>query len=698
MLQFLAPLFFAALAALAVPVLIHLIQRERKEALQFPSLMFLRQVPYKSVRRRRIRHWLLFLMRCAALILLIAAFARPFMERGAAAVSALDASREVVVLLDRSYSMGYGDRWQRAVTAAAAAVNGLSAQDRATIVYFDASATAAGQTTSDKVRLQAALDTVNVGSGGTRYGPALKLAQGILEGSELARGEVVLISDFQRAGWDGDAGARLPAGTTLRPVTVNDAETANVAVTDVVFRRERVSGRERVTATARVTNQSASAAESLPVSLELDGREVSTVSVNVAAKDVASVVFPPVTLPERETRGTVTAGSDALTADNRFHFVLSPRQSISVLIVDGEDETRSLYLRRALALAERPSYRVDAMTSGRLRAGALEGHNVVVLNDAVFPGGETGRLLRDFVERGGGLILALGERAGANGWGAGADLLPGSPDRLVDRVTGGGATLGYVDYAHPVFELFRAPRSGDFATARFFRYRPVTRAADSAAVLARYDDGAAALIERRLGVGRVMVWASSFDTDWNNFALQPVFLPFLHNLVRHAGGYAEPNAWFTVGQVLDVARLDTTSAPEPRDTAAAAQVSDIVVQLPSGARVRPGRGGLVRLDEQGFYEVRRPGERAVRLIAVNLDLAESDLTSLDAREIASAVEAGADAGSRTRMAGAIPIEERERRQALWWYLLVAALLLLAAESAVANRLSRRRRAEPSRSR
>ena len=62
--QFLAPIFFAGLAALAIPVLIHLIQKERKEALQFPSLMFLRQVPYKSVRRRRIRNWFLFALRC----------------------------------------------------------------------------------------------------------------------------------------------------------------------------------------------------------------------------------------------------------------------------------------------------------------------------------------------------------------------------------------------------------------------------------------------------------------------------------------------------------------------------------------------------------------------------------------------------------------------------------------------------------
>ena len=63
---FLTPLFLIALAGLAVPVLLHLIQRERKQVVQFPSLMFLRRIPYQSVRRRRIRHWLLLMMRLAA--------------------------------------------------------------------------------------------------------------------------------------------------------------------------------------------------------------------------------------------------------------------------------------------------------------------------------------------------------------------------------------------------------------------------------------------------------------------------------------------------------------------------------------------------------------------------------------------------------------------------------------------------------
>ena len=78
---FLAPLFFAALATLAIPILIHLTQRERKQVVEFPSLMFLEKIPYQSVRRRRIRDWPLLAMRLAAILLIVLAFARPFFDR-----------------------------------------------------------------------------------------------------------------------------------------------------------------------------------------------------------------------------------------------------------------------------------------------------------------------------------------------------------------------------------------------------------------------------------------------------------------------------------------------------------------------------------------------------------------------------------------------------------------------------------------
>src|SRR5688572_5721278 len=115
---FLAPAFLAGLLALAVPVLIHLTHRTRSETVPFPSLMFLQRIPYKSSRRQTLRHWLLFALRCLAFVLLVSAFARPFFATPGEAAAVLEGGRTRVVLLDRSGSMGYGDRWTRAVEAA----------------------------------------------------------------------------------------------------------------------------------------------------------------------------------------------------------------------------------------------------------------------------------------------------------------------------------------------------------------------------------------------------------------------------------------------------------------------------------------------------------------------------------------------------------------------------------------------------
>ena len=212
---FLAPLFLAGLVALAVPIFVHLTHKERKDVVVFPSLMFLTKIPYQAVRRQRIRNWLLFALRCLAVILLALAFARPFLTRpaGAAPVRGLGA-RELVILVDRSYSMAYGDRWTRAVDAAKRAIASLGAGDRASLVLFDATATAATEPTGDKAILTTAIDRVKPGAAVTRYEPAFKLAQRVLADSKLPRREVLLISDFQRIGWDGRDSPSLPAGTS----------------------------------------------------------------------------------------------------------------------------------------------------------------------------------------------------------------------------------------------------------------------------------------------------------------------------------------------------------------------------------------------------------------------------------------------------------------------------------------------------
>ena len=697
--SFLAPLFLAGLAALAIPIFVHLINRERKEITEFPSLMFLQRIPYRSVRRQKIRNWLLFLMRCLAVILLVAAFARPFLARRfAAAGGALDSAREVVVLLDRSYSMGYGDQWSRAQDAARSVINGIGANDKLTLVAFAETPTALNQATADQGSLRASLDAVKVSSRTTKYAPALKLATKILEESELARREVVLISDFQKVGWDGHEEVILPPGAVLTNVDLSSPPTSNVAVTTVELHRAMEAGRERVTAKARLTNTGEKPANGISVALSLNDREIEKKSISLAANSAGTVTFASVALPAGLTRGVVAAGADAMPQDNRFNFVLAPEQALSVLIIEPSDarSSQSLYLSRALAIGDRPLIRTDVKRSAAVTFGDLGGRSLVVLNDVPFPSGDIGRRLRTFVEQGGGLLVVLGQNSTPGSFAsAGADLLPGPVGAVVDRGTERSATLTSLEYAHPIFELFSGPRSGDFSAARYYRYRPL-QLTSAAGVLARYDDGAPALVEKPLGAGKVVVMTSTADLFWNDLAVQPVFLPFVHQVARYTASYADVRPWFTAGQVMEVGRTaeqlagsasGPSPAPNPGDAA------DYVAESPSGETIRPTAsddGYLVELEEQGFYTIRRVGaERgAAKAIAVNLDMAESDLSRLDPQELVAAVTP-TGANARPAGIGTPPTpEEQERRQTLWWYLLVGALLLLGAETILSNRLSR----------
>ena len=679
-LSFLVPAFLAGLVALGIPVLIHLTRRERTAVVEFPSLMFLQKLPYETIHRRRIRHWLLLVLRCVALALVVAAFARPFLDRPTAAAMGRG-GREVVILLDRSYSMGYGDRWDRAREAAYRVIDGLGPRDRATLVLFDASAEAVTPATPDRGRLRAAVEAAEVGPGITRYGPALRLARSLLEASGVAQREVVLITDFQRVGWESEDPVRLPPGARLLPVPVADASAGNVAVTSVSFRRETFSGRERVTVSARLANKGGEAVRGVRVALELNGRELRAERVDLEPNGSAAVSFAPFTLSEPGTRGVVRVGEDALTADNAFHFVLSPGVALPVLVLEAGTGSAGRYLDRALAIGGEPGFQVTTRRAGQFRPAELEGRAVVILNDAPFPGGEGRRRLREFVEGGGGLIIVLGERSG------GSDALGGLVGAAVGRPAEAwrgrrSAALVSVDYGHPIFEPFQAPRAGDFTSARFFRYRPVTVRQEGARVLARFDDGSPALIEQRVGRGRVLVWASTLDTDWNDLALQPVFLPFVHQLVRHAAGYEPPRAWHTVGEALDLGGRGEVNGG----------AAEWVAVSPSGERIRLGKGerAALALAEPGFYEIRSVagGERG-QTVAVNVDLAESDLASFDPSELVAAV--GSDGGVPPQpgvLEARLTPEERERNQALWWYLLAAAFVLLAVETLVSNRLRR----------
>ncbi len=633
-LAFLVPAFLAGALALGLPIWVHLRNRPKTDTVEFPSLMFIERIPYRAVQRQQLRHRLLFAARSLALVLLVLAFARPFFG-DALPTAAAGGAREVVVVLDRSWSMSYAGHWQAALAAVRAELGALRGGDRVSLIVFDEQAEVLVESQPPSVLADGLLNGLRPSDLATSYAAGLRAAARVIADGTLLASEIVLVSDFQRSGQPEDIEIRLPASAVLRPVSVVGGPVTNVGVADLAL--DHVIGTEGpgLRVTVRLTGQGGAEERSVPVVLLVDGEEVQRRAATLPGEGAARLAFDPI-LSEQEVRLEVRLAEDALVGDDIFHAVASPGAALSVALLDnpGAGTSDSLYLERALGVGTRPAFLVDRQVLRDLRAVDLAGHDLVVLNDAGALDAGSATALNEYVRAGGGLLVGLAEMADEGV----SDLLPFAVAGVVDRGGALGATLGFVDTAHPVFEAYRSPEAGDLAGARFYRYRALDPDPQEG-VLARFDDGATALMHFPVGEGRVMVWTSSLDTFWTDLPLQPIFVPFVHEVAKFAASYREADPW----------QAATTD-----------------------------RG-------PGFHQVEGP--EGPTSLAVNLDRREADLTALDPEELLASVAWSSGADVSGQEPADVSPARVEAGQSAWWYLVVAALLLLLGESALANRLS-----------
>jgi hypothetical protein len=661
----LVPAFLAGLAALAIPVILHLRHRDKDRPQRFPSLMFLQQVPIRIAQRRRITDLPLLLLRALALAVLVLAFSRPVFSRSAVTERA-NRARAVVLLVDRSQSMSHADVWPAAMDSAKRIITSLDGNDRIALVLFDDEAEIVQPFTLDKPAALAALARAKPSSRGTRYAAALRAARQLVVAANDVKGEIMIVTDLQRSGVSGVAGLDLPQGLSVRTIGVGATSRANTSVGSVEVHHVVEPTRTMLSVQARVISRELAAPRKVKATLILNGRPSGSRDVTVPATGDVPVAFNPVLLPAGRVRGEITLDRDALAADDSFHFAFTADDAIRVLLVAPDDATgdETLFFERALGVGRSPLVHIQRVMPGRLDERALERAALVVLWDTPVPPLPA---LDQWVKRGGGLVVVPGRRAEGR---VASPLLPATIGTPVDRLSDRGGSLGDVRMDHPLFAAFRSTPAA-LNAARFLRYPRLVPSA-GADVIARFDDGLPAVVERKNGIGRVMVIAASLDSRSGDFPLQSAYLPFLQRLTLYASGRDVTTLWRATGQSW----LLPGSLKEP------------AVLTPDGTILRPVRdsvGSTVALRESGVYALydgRVQGEPA-GLLAVNAPASESDLAPLDPRELLLGVtQSNASASASTD----VPTkEEVEGRQRLWRFLLAVVAILLIAETIVANR-------------
>jgi hypothetical protein len=716
---FVAPWFVGFVVLVGVPIAIHLIGRSRARPRPFAALALLRRSERRTATKTTLQRWLLLALRALAIAAVPLILARPFFETESDLPSSVGADESAVIVVDDTLSMrrqpgGRGDTlFEAARGRAKRLVAGLGRDAEAAIVVVSAGTAApVPELTADRGRLERAVGALAPSSRAGDLGGALKRAAQILQSATRAERRVYLISDLAAHGFAGEPPWAAGSGPPLVPIDVGGdvGSRVNRAIVGLTIEPAAELGPRAVRVTAEIASFGA-AAKALPVTLRVDEQPVAKGLVDLEIDGKTQKKFVHVFPPSRdEAAGRARAhvvsvhlgrpadgGDDGLAVDDARAVRVTLPAELRVLLVDGDPRTvrredELFYLEAALRPARGASsdgaitvttIGADELPRERL---ALEGgkYDVVFLANARAPV-ESAAALQAFVERGGGLFLSAGDNVDADAYnGALAALLP-QPLQTARRLDGEGDRFARPERGHPAIErLLRGTKPEElFAEARVTRemlVRPVADGATDRSVVLRFESGAPALLERRVGRGAVLFLLTTVDRDWSDLAIQPSFLPLVRELLRHLAGQAGGGAT-TAPPVAVGARHEI-----PLDK----NNERVEVTLPSGATRDFGKEALAGRRALGFTETTEAGVYRVAVASADAPTARPtprpDLTfAVHVDSVESDPRRVADDVLRRWQAGAAPDAKRastapKHRIPLWHLLGAALLLFLLAES------------------
>lgn len=513
--SFLTPLYLLGGLLIGLPIVLHLLRRDVAPPMPFTAVNLLRKSAVERSRRHRLRDLILLAARVAALLLLAASFARPYVA------GASPTARTTVIAVDRSYSMSAPGRRDRARALAREAVDAVERGDRVAVVAFDdhADVIAPAGSAADA---RSAIQAIEPGYGATRYAAAFDKAAELLANED--HGRFVIVSDLQRTGFD-STGAVLPEGIDL---SVRDA---GARISNLSVSAANIDGTRRV-ATATIRN-SGEEARVTDLRMVLDDRAPITRRISVPAHDAIDVSFDAVGDPRRVKMSV--DDPTGFAADNDRFGVYEARGLPKVLILTGGPaSTAGFYLSRALVAdaGEGPDFEVRTLGGGAfagLSRNEIRDQSVIAVLSTHGLDRQAGDTLRAYLAAGGGIFVAASQDVDPTVLSTLMQWQPSLAPKDVRRPR----VLAATDLRHPVFRPFDAVAAnfGQVLFERAWSIEPTT----GWRIAAQFTDGSPALVERVQNAGRLMLFASDLDRRWNDLPLHPTFVPFTQEIVRYLG-------------------------------------------------------------------------------------------------------------------------------------------------------------------
>jgi hypothetical protein len=567
--SFLNPIMLFGLAAVSVPIIIHLLNRRKFQKVVWAAMKFLQISVEQNQRRMRVEDMILLALRCLLLALLALALARPALlsQKG----DVFGQSKVTgVVILDNSYSMGVSDgtmtRFDKGRKAAEQVLDSMPAGS-ATAVFLasDVVQAAIPEPTFDMNLARKTLREAPLSDHGTDLYPAVEKAIETLKDRLVIRKEIYLITDGQANGWRelGEVQRVLERYKTqikVHMILVGEHEDQNLGVSDLRLASGLSPVNQPLRFEVKVTNFGKDPAHDVRVGIRVDNEPAGDEFTIPALPAGASKSVSLFTKLRTEGFHSITARipEDRLPADDKRTIVVRAIKEVRVLLVDGKpsDEARAsetYFLRNALVPVSPETaadyfVKANTVTAPELAQARLDDYDAVILANVSDCSEATLKSIQQYLRRGGGLMIFPGDKVDVTFYN----------EQLFNRLKFLPASLGTArgqadqedkfftlqqkDYVHPVVAIWNDPASGTLGSAHFYRAfslqpppistqrgeKGKTEEAGEPQIILKYADGTPAVAERTWGLGKVILFSSTADTAWNDLPVRLAFVPLVH--------------------------------------------------------------------------------------------------------------------------------------------------------------------------
>ncbi|HHS50088.1 MAG TPA: VWA domain-containing protein [candidate division Zixibacteria bacterium] len=632
MLSFLNSVFLPALAAVALPILIHLLTRRRLVERKWPSIRFLEEIQKRRMRKFKLKQLLLLALRVLILLFVISAFARPTIRTERSALVGTHERTSVAILIDNSYSMGQEsagiDLFTQARQAAEDILELLSDGDEVAIVPFNSSPMPASREPFKALSAaREVIDTLKISSGTTDVWGAIAKGIDILSTSKLPNREIYLLTDDKDHGWQRAGDLVLPEGVKIYCLIFSPDDERNIGISDIQFPRTLLQKRVPFNLLPEIMSFAPGGVSDFVVDLYLDDVRVAQRSIDLAPGDLATLEFRSQVDEGGFHYGEFRTEGDALPADNSRWFSFKIPELIRVLIVGG---TETRFIANALSPSGDDFFDVKRISYAQLGAELLSSWDVVILSDPPELAANLAASINGFISRGGGLALLLGGSPDpSRTWKSlfGEDTGMSVVASIGDSVGSARFKIGNADFDHPIFTPFADEGLPDVD------FRRVAAIIDAELISLYLTNNVPLIAEREVGEGKLAVCAFSASLQFGELPTSGFFVPLMHRLAQYlASDVSEFDRGYTVGD--DVVRIIETVG-----------AGALTLERPDGSRtfIAPRFSGgrtilpVGRVSTPGIYSVLN-NEELVDVFAVNVDVRESDPEKLDKRAIERAVD------------------------------------------------------------